>query len=89
MAKKQQPDLTNILARTEQPQPEQAQEQPIDKMQAVGVALKSSEWQRLGAIAQELGIKRHVLAQYVLRDFITRYDRGEVKTETKKSLPGL
>jgi len=64
-------------------------EEPEDKVKAVGVGLKDSEWQRLAAIAKELGMKRHELACWALRDFMRRFEAGEIQTKTQKTLPGL
>jgi len=75
------------LRRTEPAQP-QEEEQP-DPVQPVGIGLKTSEWERMQEIADELGIKRHALAMWALRDFMQRYEAGEIQTETKKTLPGL
>lgn len=81
---KQKPDLSNIFLKTDQTQ-DQAQE---DKIKPKGIGLRQSEWTRFDAIAAELGMKPHALAMWALRDFMGRYERGEIKTETKKSLPG-
>jgi len=64
-------------------------EAPEDRVKAYGVGLKISEWERIEEIAAELGKKRHAVALYALRDFIRRYDAGEIGTVTQKSLPGL
>ncbi len=85
MAKKQQ-DLSDIFAKTE---PE-AQEIK-DPVMPVGIGLRVSEWARMGEIAQDLDTTRHALAMWALRDFIRRYDAGEIetRTETKQTLAGL
>ena len=90
MAKRQKIDpekMAKLITRTEpdQPQPEQ----PEDPVKAIGIGLKESEWQRLESIAGELGETRHAVAAYTLRDFIKRFDPGEIRTETKRTLPGL
>lgn len=77
---------TSPTARTE-PAPTQAEQ--ADVIKPVGIGLKVSEWAHFDTIAGELGMKRHALALWVMRDFMARYERGEIKTETKKSLPGL
>ena len=85
MAKK--PELNNIFGKTEpEAQPEAKHD---DKVKAVGIGLKSSEWQRYEDIANELGMTRHALATYALRDFLKRYDAGEIQTQTRPTLPGL
>jgi hypothetical protein len=87
MVKKQTENpLSNIFAKTEKPGAEEATPDPV---RARGVGLKTSEWKRWDAIARELGLKPHALALYALRSFIKSYEAGEIKTETKKSLPGL
>lgn len=68
------------------------QEQPEaapDPVRSRGAGLKTSEWDHWHEIAQELGMKPHSLVLYVLRDFMHRYDAGQVETETKKRLKGL
>lgn len=42
-----------------------------------GVALNRDELARLSDIAGQLGVSRHALLQYAIRDFIRRYDSGE------------
>jgi metal-responsive CopG/Arc/MetJ family transcriptional regulator len=55
-----------------------------EKVNSVGVKLSAAELERLNQIAVELGVNRHALMQFALRDFIARYDRGEKpKTEVK------
>jgi hypothetical protein len=84
MAKKKQ-DLSDIFAKTE-PSPREAK----DPVMPVGIGLKTSEWARMGEIAQDLDTTRHALAMWALRDFLRRYESGEIKTksETRKVLPG-
>ena len=82
-----QPNMNSIFKKTE---PEgQPDKKPDDKVKAVGIGLKISEWQRYEDIADELGMTRHALATYALRDFLKRYDKGEIQTETRPRLPGL
>jgi len=58
-----------------------------DRVKARGVGLRESEWNRLEEIAGELGVTRHNLMLYVLRDFIQRYEAGyRPETETKTTL---
>lgn len=80
-------DLSNPLAKTE-PGPTQPEVRE-DPVKSQGVGLKISEWTHFEAIAAELGLTRHKLALWVMRDFMARYDRGEIETVTKKRLPGL
>ncbi len=70
--------------------PEQLQEAaPKDEVRSSGVGLYKSEWARVDAIAAELGQTRHAVAAYALKDFLRRWEAGEIQTETKPSLPGL
>jgi len=83
MAKKQ-PDLMGMFTRTENPQ---TGADALDKIKPVGIGLKISEWERLEAAAGELGVNRHALAAWVLREFLTRWDAGyRPQTETKTVL---
>src|SRR5690606_22781992 len=92
MAKK--PNLDNPLARTEPqakpaPGPGKARRRrdPNNPVSSVGVGLRASEWQRLQEIAAELGgVGLHPLMQWVLRDFIRRYDAGEARPKTETTV---
>ena len=78
--------MTNPLARTT---PAQAADQAPadDPVKPIGVGLKHSEGERLKDIAAELGINRHALLLYLVRDFIRRWDAGDrPETETRKVL---
>jgi hypothetical protein len=66
------------------------EEQKIsDPVKPRGIGLRASEWQRIDAIADELGTNVHALMLWALRDFVKRYEAGEIETMTKKTLPGL
>ena len=78
---KDKPDMSNIFAKTEP--------DAKDEVKSSGVGLRESEWAKVDAIAAELGQTRHKVAAYALRDFLRRWDAGEIQTETKPSLPGL
>lgn len=86
-------EQAGLFKRTGPAEPEPAkqaeQEQPPDPVKAIGIGLRESEWQRLDEIAQELGTTRHSLALWALRDFISRYEAGDIQPVTKKTLPGL
>ncbi len=84
MARKKKPDLDNIFAKTDTGQPE---EKPDDPAQSFGVGLRRSEWLRFDEIAAELGQTRHAVALWALRDFLKRWDAGEIRTQTRPSLP--
>jgi hypothetical protein len=86
---KKQPDMSDIFAKTEPDTEPIAEPEKEDPVQPVGIGLRTSEWERMSEIAAELGMKRHALAMWALRDFMKRYDAGEIETATKKTLPGL
>jgi len=72
-----------VFSKTETGQPEAAP----DPVRPVGIGLKASEWQRLEAMAAELGVTRHTLSLWILRDFIKRWDSGwRPETKTKQVL---
>ena len=76
----------DLYGKTESDQP---QAKTTDEVKSSGVGLRESEWAKVDAIAAELGQTRHKVAAYALRDFLRRWDAGEIQTETKPSLPGL
>jgi hypothetical protein len=65
---------------------EQPAEQP-DRVKPRGIGLRESEWNRLEEIAGELSSNVHSLAQWALRDFIERYDAGDLPITQKPTLP--
>lgn len=91
---------TNLFARTEPtptpsadplPLPETARKRrrkdASDPIKSYGIGLRSSEWAKFAAIAEQLGQNYHDLGVYVLLDFMARWDRGErPPTETKQVL---
>jgi len=82
----------SVFAKTEpEPKPEtptlgrRRRRDPSDPIQSQGVGLRASEWARLRAIADELGgVGLHELTVWAVRDFIRRYNAGEVKPETER-----
>ncbi len=90
--------LTNLFAKTSEPETTPAQ--PLadgvgkrrkrdagDPITSKGVGLRTSQWVKFFAIADELGTNYHDLAVYILTDFMARWDRGErPPTETKQVL---
>lgn len=80
--------LSNIFARTEPDSSGPADQVPEnDPVKPIGVGLKDSEGKRLTQIAAELGVNRHALLLWLVRDFIRRYDAGErPETETRRVL---
>lgn len=87
MAKKQTVD-PNMFAKTEQAPMEPVLTEPApDPVRPVGIGLKDSEWQRLEVIADELGVTRHTLSLWILRDFIKRFNAGwRPETDPKRVL---
>jgi hypothetical protein len=86
MVKKQDLGLDDLFKKTEPQEEKQA-----DPVKPRGIGLKLSEWQRLAAIGRELGgQKANRLAAWAIRDFIRRYEAGEIETttETRRKLPG-
>jgi hypothetical protein len=78
MAKKKSGGLDEIFRKPGQPAP--------DEPNPVGVKLTQAELDLLTAWAVELGISRHILLQYAVRDFMRRWEAGErprTKTITK------
>ena len=61
----------------------------IDITVAQGIGLKESEWTRIDNIAEELDANRHAISVWAMRDFIRRYDAGEIPLVVKPRLPGL
>jgi hypothetical protein len=85
MAKKS-TGLDDIFKKTEPQEPEQP-----DKVIPRGIGLKESEWRQLEAIGTEMGTNAHRLIVWAVRDFLRRYEAGELPiTEQKRqTLPGL
>lgn len=73
------------------PRPDDTQPDQADPVQSKGVGLRASEWARLKRAAEELGTNRNSLVGWALREFLKRYEAGElpVRTETRRTLPGL
>ena len=80
--------LSEIVSGGQTQETPQEPEQQADPIKPIGIGLKVSEWDHLEQIAGELGMTRHALAMWAIRDFMRRYDAGEIetKTETKKAL---
>lgn len=58
---------------------EPAQEEPKEKNTPISVYLTREEKATLSAIAKEVGLSRHALMQYAMKEFIERYQAGEIK----------
>lgn len=83
------PDEQAGLFRRTEPAIPQEQEQPPDPIRAIGIGLKTSEWAKIDDIAAALGTTRHKISLYALRDFIRRYESGDIPVEKRPTLPGL
>jgi hypothetical protein len=82
MAKKQTVD-TNLFARTEAA-PDMSEPDPV---RPVGIGLRGSEWGELDLMAAQLGVTRHSLTLWIVRDFIKRFKDGwRPETDTKRVL---
>lgn len=57
-----------------------------DPIKARGIGLKQSEWARWDEIADQLGMTTHSLAAWALREFMRRWEAGEIPTETRQVL---
>lgn len=86
MAKKQTVD-TDLFAKTENTQPAPSEAIGEDPVKPVGIGLRGSEWGALDLIAAQLGVTRHALTLWILRDFIKRFEAGwRPETENKRVL---
>ena len=54
-----------------------------DSVDNYSVGLRVSEWQRLDAIAVEMGITRNKAAAWALRSFLKQYEAGDIQTISK------
>jgi hypothetical protein len=70
------------MARTKGGVTQKTKKEPND-IQAVGIGLKVYEWERFTEIAEELGMNRHKLAMKIMRDWLEKWERGEIPIETK------
>jgi len=52
----------------------------------LGVKLTAEEIARLDEIAKELGVVRHHVLQFAIRDLIARWERGERPRVVKKTI---
>ena len=85
------PDMSNIFKKTEpeelpikpaKPGSKRGRGRPRERAPGsppspIGVTLADDELDRLSAMAAEIGVRRHTLMVYALRDFIRRWDEGE------------
>jgi metal-responsive CopG/Arc/MetJ family transcriptional regulator len=84
MAKKEKVNTTYQLTTGAQKQTAKA-----EKVNPVGVALAADVLSRLDQIATEVGVNRHLLMIYAIKDFIKRYEQGERPRTTKKEITVL
>jgi hypothetical protein len=54
-----------------------------DSADSYRVGLRDSEWQRVDAIAAEMGITRNKVAAWALRSFLKQYEAGDIQTVKK------
>lgn len=81
MTKKNQPTISADLFKktsTEQPQ-----ESSDEKNTPTSVYLTREEKDTLDTIAANIDMTRHAIMQFAIRDFIARYERGEIKAQTE------
>ncbi len=71
-------ELRNSLIPKKTETQEPAKE-PGDKNTPVSVYLTREEKTTLNTIAKEVGLSRHALMQYAIKEFIERYQAGEIK----------
>ena len=64
----------------------QRRENKTDNERPVGVRLAVTEIERLDAAAKDLGVSRHEVMQYALRDFLIKFERGERPTVQEKTV---
>jgi hypothetical protein len=66
-------------------------DQGKDPVKPRGIGLRESEWQLLELIGNEFDETVNAIAVWALRDFIKRYQKGELPVirVTKTSLPDL
>ena len=78
MAKKQPTINTNLFGSTQaaDPQPEETEKK---KNYPISVYLTHEEREELEGMAASVGLTRHALLQFALKDFIKRFRAGEIK----------
>jgi hypothetical protein len=63
--------------------PERAAVALDDPESSFGIDLRASEWQRLDAIAAEMGVTRHTAAAWAVRAFLKEHEAGGNQTVKK------
>ena len=63
--------------------PQKAAPEFDDPVGSFGVDLRTSEWQRLDAIAAEMGVTRHKAAAWAVRAFLKQHEAGGNQTVKK------
>lgn len=84
MAKKQAGISSDLFTKTEPVRVEK----PEDKIHPRGIGLRQSDWVRFDRIAHELRMTPHSLSLFIIREWMKKYEAGEIKTETGKRLIG-
>ena len=79
----------SLFEKTESAQPQESPAKPKDEVKSYGVGLRESEWLQIEAIAAEMSITKHAVAAYALKDFLKRWDAGEIETQARPSFPDL
>jgi hypothetical protein len=59
-----------------------------DSVDGYNVGLRPAEWQRLDAVAAEMGITRDEAAAWALRAFLKQVEAGEILTDKKPKQRG-
>lgn len=62
-----------------------------DKLKAMGIGLRMSEWEEIEKIAASLDMTSHAVAAYAIRRFVRDWQAGKIKPEKKQTytLPDL
>jgi hypothetical protein len=79
MARKKQPDLSNIFAKTEPGEaPGDHSDLDAGNIRSTGVGLRAGEIAALDAIGEPLGLARNALIRFAVRRFLIEYRAGKV-----------
>jgi hypothetical protein len=78
---KKQPTINADLFKRTAPEPQA--ESTEEKNTPTSVYLTREEKAALDAIAAQIDMTRHAIMQFAIRDFIARYESGEIKPKTE------